>query len=280
MTALDTTNLRATFTPNQGSVFVRASVPVGGGTGGFPGMLLGILESSTVVARLAPMAAAPSGTQNAASQSMLEFAAVIPSVTVAAHTWDLAYGVETVLASTNIQYGGPNDTAGADAYGGATFEVWDTASNYLGAVLYDPSTAANTSTTSLKAMTAFDTTNMRITFTAPASGKVFWRQRFVFTGTTSTPWPTILLGILESSTVVARKCSFQGGLTSTNASGPVRIVEASGVVTGVGAGSHSWDAAHAIQLVSAASGSLKWGGPNNTTANDAWGAACFELWAA
>jgi hypothetical protein len=39
-------------------------------------------------------------------------------------TWDAAYDVETLVASTGLKFGGPNDTAGNDAFGGFQFEVW------------------------------------------------------------------------------------------------------------------------------------------------------------
>jgi hypothetical protein len=44
-----------------------------------------------------------------------------PSATL---VWDAAYGVETVVASTGLKYGGPNDTTGDNAFGGFAFEVW------------------------------------------------------------------------------------------------------------------------------------------------------------
>ena len=38
---------------------------------------------------------------------------------------DAAYGVETLVASTGIKYGGPNNTTANDAFGGFAFEAWD-----------------------------------------------------------------------------------------------------------------------------------------------------------
>jgi hypothetical protein len=64
----------------------------------------------------------------------------------------------------------------------------------ISGIAYNPGTAASVSTASLLAMTAVDTTNLRITFTVPASGKVLVRLALNHTGAT-TP-PTALLGIL------------------------------------------------------------------------------------
>ena len=44
-------------------------------------------------------------------------------------------------------------------------------------------------------------------------------------------------------------------------------------------GAQVWDAAYGVETVVAVSG-LKYGGPNNATANDAFGAFRFEVWAA
>jgi hypothetical protein len=44
-------------------------------------------------------------------------------------------------------------------------------------VAYDPAAAVTKATSAALAMTAFDTTNLRVTFTAPANGKVLVRIR-------------------------------------------------------------------------------------------------------
>ena len=145
----------------------------------------------------------------------------------------------------------------------------------LGAVNYDPGSAVSKATSSLLAMTAFDTTNLRITFTAPASGKVLVRIHCLVTGATT--FPTILLGVLEGSTVVFR-ASPTGGLKNTAVATAYVDQEVTGVVA-VSGGSHSFDAAYGVETL-IASTNIKYGGPNNTTANDAWGAIQFEVWEA
>jgi hypothetical protein len=182
-----------------------------------------------------------------------------------------------VVASTNLVYGGPDNASGANAEGGFVFEVWDT-TNLLGGVFYDPASAATKSTQSLLAMTAMDTSNLRLTVTAPASGKIMWRVRTQFHGSTTVSAP--LLGVLESSTVVARVAPVLSVIDSLAATSCMAC-EASGVITGVSAGSHTYDAAYAVQVVSGTGGAgLKHGGPDNTTTNDAFGGTAFELWTA
>lgn len=276
MTAFDTTNLRLTFTaPSNGCVLVRVACGVTGS--GTPGRyLLGVLDGATVRGRVYGMGGA--GTINASgSVDTQEGVFVVSGLTPGnSYTWDAAYDVEATQASTNIKYGGPNDASGADAFGGFAFEIWDTA-NLLGSVLYDPSTLATLSTTSLLAMTAMDTTNARITFTAPSSGKIFWRIRVPYNG--STTYGQTLLGILDGATVKARIAPVAGLAYGSGASAPL-VLDGSGLVTGLTpSNSYTWDAAYAVQVVSGAGG-LKYGGPNNTTTNDAFGALCYEIWTA
>lgn len=273
MTAMDTTNLRLTFTaPANGFVLGRIRFTLLGATT-FPTILLGILEGSTVRARVAPQGGVP-GAPLATSMNTQEALFVIPGVSAGSHTYDAAYGVEILLASTNIKYGGPNTTAGANAFGGIAFELFS-CPNILGAKLYDPATAATESTTSLLAMTAMDTTNLRLTFTAPASGKVLVRIKTIFHG--STTYGSVLLGILDGSTVRAR-CAPIGNLNVTSLATVQLPREGQAVVTGLTPGnSYTWDAAYAVQIVSGAGG-LKYGGPNDTTTNNAFGAIQYEIW--
>lgn len=276
LAAIDTTNLRVTFTaPGSGNVCVRARATTSGAAT-YPTILLGVLEGSTSMARSATM-----GTPFAAGATYSlaqEMYVPVTGLGAGSHTWDLSYATQVAVSGSHIIAGGPNDATGADAWGAITFDVFDPGSNFLGAVLYDPATQASKSTTALAALTAFDTTNARITFTAPASGNVFWRIRCPWTGASAT-YPQVMLGILESTTVVARQISCRGQ-TATALSTTHFMQDASGVVTGVSAGSHSWDAAYAVQVVSSAGGGLKYGGPNNASGNNAVGGLMFELWAA
>jgi hypothetical protein len=274
MTALDTTNLRLTFTaPANGIVLVRLKGQALGATT-FPRILLGILETATLRGRAAPVGMMPTGV--AADLMGQEATYLVTGLTPGnSYTWDAAYGVEIVLASTNLKYGGPNDNSGADAFGAFVFEVWKT-DNLLAGTFYDPTTAATLATTSLLAMTAMDTSNLRLTFTAPASGNVMWRIHGQHHG--STTFGQVLLGILESTTVVARQAPTLSNPQTALATACMGL-EASGVITGVSAGSHTYDAAYAVQVVAGAGG-IKYGGPDNATTNDAFGGLAFELWAA
>jgi hypothetical protein len=147
----------------------------------------------------------------------------------------------------------------------------------LGAVLYDPAVAVTRATTALLAMTALDTTNARINFTVPASGRVLVRISCTVHGATT--FPTILLGVLEGSTVRGRVSPI-GGLKNTAVATAMVTQEATFVVSGLTpSASLTWDAAYSVETIVAATG-IKYGGPNDTTGNNAFGALQFEIWSA
>ena len=145
----------------------------------------------------------------------------------------------------------------------------------LGAALYDPATAVSKSTASLLAMTALDTTNLRLSFTAPANGAVLVRLQGTLHGATT--FPQILLGVLEGSTVKGRVAP--AGLPNGNLAATTFLtVEGVFVVPNLTPGANlTWDAAYGVETLVASTG-LKYGGPNNATANDAFGAFLFEIW--
>lgn len=271
MAAFDTTNARLTFTtPANGIVLARLQTTMHGGVGRW---LLGILEASTVVARMAPMG----HFQQAAVATMMisqEAVFCIPGVSAGSHTYDAAFGVEVVQTGTGLKYGGPNDTTADNAFGALIFELWE-ATNCLGAKLYDPAAAVTKSTTALLALTALDTTNLRITFTAPSTGKVLWRIKTGFHG--SATYGQVLLGVLESTTVRARIAPVTAsGMGSVATS--VISYHAQGVISGLTPGnSYTFDAAYGVETIATAGG-LKYGGPNDTTADNAFGATTFEIW--
>lgn len=189
-------------------------------------------------------------------------------------TWDAARGVETLVAATAIRWGGPDNTTTDDAFGAYVFEIYD-APNCLGNVLYDPAAAVSKSTATLIAMTAFDTANARITFTAQTTS-VLWRIRCNLSGATT--FPSVLLGVMDGATVKGRAAPI-GGLLGTAAATTNVPLEASGVITGLTRGtSYSYDAAYSVDIVLLAT-NIHYGGPDNTVANDAWGALQFEIWA-
>jgi hypothetical protein len=147
----------------------------------------------------------------------------------------------------------------------------------LGAKCYDPATAVSKATTSAIAMTALDTTNLRIVFNVPSTGRVWVRLQGTVHGATT--FPQILMGVMEGSTVVARVSPI-GNLKGTALATTHMAVEASFVIEGLtSAQQKTWDAAYGVETLVAATG-LKYGGPNNTTANDAFGAFLFEVWEA
>lgn len=147
----------------------------------------------------------------------------------------------------------------------------------IASALYDPASAVSKSTAALIAMTALDTTNLRLTFTVPASGKVLVRIQCTVHGATT--FPSILLGVLEGSTVIGRVSPI-GGLKNTALATAMVTQEAVFVVSGLTPGaSLTWDAAYGVEIV-IASTAIKYGGPNDTTTDNAFGAFIFEIWRA
>lgn len=147
--------------------------------------------------------------------------------------------------------------------------------NLLGAVLYDPAVAVSKVTTALLAMTALDTTNLRLTFTVPLSGRV--RARLYGQVHGAATYPTILLGVLNGATVVCRKAPRQT-LGATATATAMLDVEIDVIVTGLTPGaSLTWDAAYGVETLIAATG-IKYGGPNDATGDNAFGGFGFEVW--
>lgn len=145
--------------------------------------------------------------------------------------------------------------------------------NLLGAILYDPTTAVSKVTTAAIAMTAIDTTNLRLAITVPAHGKVRFRLSSTLHGATT--MPQIMLGVMNGAAIVGRIAPMFGA-TNIAATSLVKV-EADFVSTGLTPGAMNCDAAYGVETLVAATG-LKYGGPNNTTANDAFGAFVFEAW--
>lgn len=146
--------------------------------------------------------------------------------------------------------------------------------NLLAAKLYDPAVAVSKATSSLLAMTAFDTTNLRLAITVPAHGMVFFRMRCQITGATTVP--TILLGVMNGATVIGRVTprDYPGTM---NAATQTTECEAEFTATGLTPGAMNVDAAYAVQVI-VASTNIKYGGPNTNAGANAWGAFVFEAW--
>ena len=275
MTAFDTTNLRLTFTvPANGIVMVRIRCAVHGTTT-FPTFHLGVLEGSTVKGRVAPNGGVP-GTNLATTIQAVEGLFTVSGLTPGASlTWDAAYGVETVTATSGIKYGGPNNATANNAWGGLQFEIYSVP-NCIASILYDPTTSVSKVTTAALAMTAFDTTNLRAVFTAPASGKVLVKIQCTTHGAAT--MAQILLGVLEGSTVKGRVAPI--GALRTGASATTMTTRtAEFVVTGLTPGnSYTWDAAYGVVTLVASTG-IKYGGANDTTTDNAFGGLLYEIWA-
>lgn len=146
--------------------------------------------------------------------------------------------------------------------------------NLLGAKLYDPAGAVSKSCAALLALTAFDTTNLRIAFTVPAHGFVLVKLRCNLSGATT--FPQVMLGVLEGSTVRGRQVAMAAIPGTALATTNVPLV-AEFVVAGLTPGAVNWDAAYGVETLLAAT-NIHYGGPNDTTGNNAWGAFAFEVW--
>ncbi len=278
MTALDTTNLRLTFTaPANGIVLVRMRGSLKGATTS-PQILLGVLDGATVKGRQAPISGRLAlGTAN--NLLTVESLFLVTGLTSGtSYTYDAAYGVEVVVAASVLGYGGPNNTTASDAQGGFAFEIWETGT-LLAGTLYDPATAVSKATSALLAMTAFDTTNLRLTFTAPASGDVLVKIRCMDAGAATAPM--YLLGVLDGATVKGRAAPV-GGVNNvgTPLASTQNVREAVFLVTGLTPStSYTYDAAYSVETIAAAT-NIKYGGPNDTTTDNAYGGVAYEIWTA
>jgi hypothetical protein len=147
--------------------------------------------------------------------------------------------------------------------------------NLLAAANYDPVGGAVTkATTSLIAMTAFDTSNLRLAFTVPSHGMVHVRMSCVHHGATTIA--QMFLGCLEGTTLRGRAAPSPMILGTSIAAALVKL-EVSFTITGLTPGAVNWDAAYGVETVANAGG-IKYGGPNNTSGNDAFGGFNFEVW--
>ena len=144
----------------------------------------------------------------------------------------------------------------------------------LASKLYDPAVAVSKATTAALAMTALDTTNLRLVFTVPANGRVLVRLKGTLHGATT--MPQILLGVMEGATIKGRSSPMLGG--GNVAATTLMAAESIFVVDGLTpSASLTWDAAYGVETLVASTG-LKYGGPNDTTANNAFGGFSFEVW--
>ncbi len=142
---------------------------------------------------------------------------------------------------------------------------------------YDPAVAVALNTTATLALSAMDTTNLRLVFTVPSNGIVMVRIACLVHGATT--FPAILLGVLEGTTIRGRMAPI-GGLKSTALATAMVTQEAVFLVTDLTPGaSLTWDAAYGVETLVAGTG-IKYGGPNDTTANNAFGGIAYEIWTA
>lgn len=139
---------------------------------------------------------------------------------------------------------------------------------------YDPPVAASASCASSIAMTAIDTTNLRLTVTVPAHGMLYVKLRSAISAGSA---PDIIFGVMEGATVRGRSPGQYGGFRSGYVTQNIGVVAAEFLITGLTPGaSITLDAAYAVEFT--AVGDLKWGGPNDTTGGNAWGGFLFVIY--
>lgn len=145
-------------------------------------------------------------------------------------------------------------------------------SKVLAATMYDPATEVFISLSGGQfAMTAFDTTNLRLTFTAPTSGRVRVKLALAARKSLTADSFHVFLGVLDGSTVKVRIPCFHGPLTSN-----VGTISADAVVSALTPGqSYTWDAAYGSE--DSLTGAIAYGGPNNATEQDASGGFYYEI---
>lgn len=125
MTVLDNVNLRAAVTvPAHGMLHIRMRCVTSGSTL-VPDIFLGVFNGGSLLMRQAAAAHIDRGTAVSGARCVHTVEFVISGLTPGAINLDAAYGVETVAASGNIKYGGPDDATLDNAWGPFTFEVWD-----------------------------------------------------------------------------------------------------------------------------------------------------------
>lgn len=122
MTAMDTVNLRLTFTPTKTKVFVRLCGTLHGAAT-LPQINLGVISGATIKGRASPMNGG--GNMAATTQVRAESTFTVSVVAGTPETWDAAYSVETLVAASGLKYGGPNDTTANNSFGGFSFEVYE-----------------------------------------------------------------------------------------------------------------------------------------------------------
>lgn len=124
MTAFDTTNLRLTFTaPSTGNVCVVIQCAATLGTT-FLQLLLGVMSGASVVGRASPIAV-PGGTGLASTRMLCDATFEVTGLTPGtSYTWDAAYDVEVALTNAAINYGGPNNASGANAWGAFRYAIY------------------------------------------------------------------------------------------------------------------------------------------------------------
>lgn len=148
--------------------------------------------------------------------------------------------------------------------------------NLLTAKHYDPAVAATHDVgSSVLAMTAFDTTNLRLAFTVPAHGMVRVRISCPIGGGFN--MSCVLFGVLEGASVRGRKLANPQAAWNVGGSDNTALLVADFVITDLAPGAVTWDAAYGVESAQA-SMLLRYGGPDDAVLGTGWGGIGFEVW--
>jgi hypothetical protein len=143
---------------------------------------------------------------------------------------------------------------------------------------YDPAATVTKSCAALLPMTVIDSTNLRNAFVVPFGGDVMVRIRCAVHGAAT--FPQILLGVIDGQGNIIGRVTPMASLMGTPLATTRMVLDASFCVQGLSAGDpKAWDAAYGVELA-VANSAIKYGGPNNTTGEDAFGGFVFEIWRA
>lgn len=119
MTAIDVSKFEHTVeAPPSGKVLVRIAGCIAWSTK-IPEILVGVMEAAAVWGRIAPKINVDNG--RVTFDASFTVSGLNPGTL---YTLDAAYAVQVADAGGAIKYGGPDDAAGSDAWGGLLFEIW------------------------------------------------------------------------------------------------------------------------------------------------------------
>lgn len=120
LTAFDTSKLRHIVeAPASGRLFVRIAGAIEW-VAKVPEIMIGVKEGVGTWGRVTPLI-----TFVGSTRATFEARFIISGLNAGTlYSLDAAYAVQVADAGSSIRYGGPDDNAGANAWGGISYEIW------------------------------------------------------------------------------------------------------------------------------------------------------------